>query len=69
MRNEWPGGYRHAMDQSDHERWNASHYPGTRQICHNCGAPTGFCEEDGYHDDDGYPYCDECATEAGLKGA
>lgn len=44
--NTWPGGYRHAMGQSEHERWNASHYPGTRQLCSKCDAPTGRCEED-----------------------
>jgi hypothetical protein len=44
--NTWPGGRRHAMDQSAHEKWNAIHYPGTRQLCVDCGEATGFCEED-----------------------
>ena len=30
-RNTWPGGVRKALHQDEHERWNASHYPGTRQ--------------------------------------
>ena len=34
------------MDQIEHQRWNANHYPGTRQLCDLCGEPTGRCEED-----------------------
>lgn len=45
-RNTWPGGYRHAMSQDAHERWNAAHYPGARQLCVRCDEPTGRCEED-----------------------
>ena len=60
MSNSWPGGKRRAIDQSAHEAWNASHYPGTRQLCHECGEPTGFCEEDQITNDDGYPICEEC---------
>lgn len=67
MSNTWPKGYRHAIDQSEHERWNAYNYPGTREICCKCGEATGYCEEDGYKDDDGNPYCLECATEVGLR--
>lgn len=44
--NEWPGGYRHAMHQSEHDQWNASQYPGTLQMCVLCDEPTGRCEED-----------------------
>lgn len=44
--NTWPNGYPHSMDQSQHEVWNASNYPGTRQLCEKCEAPTGRCEED-----------------------
>jgi len=65
--NTWPGGKRHAMNQSEHERWNAIHYPGTLQICCTCDEPTTFCEEDGYFDEDGEPYCFECATKHGLR--
>ena len=66
--NTWPGGTRKALNQDDHERWNASHYPGTRQICTVCVVPTTFCEEDGYFDDDMQPYCFECALTHGLRG-
>lgn len=59
--NMWPSGYRHAIDQDEHEAWNASHYPGTRQICVLCDEPTGRCEEDSICVDsvDG-PLCEEC---------
>ena len=58
--NSWPGGYRHAMDQGEHERWNAMHYPGTRQLCCLCEEPTGQCEEDAiFHGDIG-PLCRGC---------
>lgn len=60
MSNTWPGGYRHAMDQGEHERWNASNYPGTRQLCSECDQPTGLCEEDANWSEDGEPLCDEC---------
>lgn len=60
----WPGGYRHAMDQDEHERWNAYNYPGTRQLCSRCDKPTGRCEEDTLWDDkesdDRLPVCEEC---------
>lgn len=61
--NTWPAGHRHAMDQSAHESWNASHYPGTRQLCSRCESPTGRCEDDSlYADEDheGGPLCEEC---------
>jgi hypothetical protein len=61
--NTWPGGKRHAMDQSEHEKWNASHYPGTRQLCELCETPTESCEEDSmYAGDDGEigPLCEAC---------
>lgn len=41
MQNTWPGGYMHAMDQEEHARWNAANYPGTRELCVLCDAPTG----------------------------
>jgi hypothetical protein len=65
--NTWPGGHRHAMDQDEHEKWNASHYPGTKEICCQCDEPTGFCEEDGYKDENGAAYCKKCATRVGLR--
>jgi len=51
--NTWPSGYRHAMSQKEHERWNSSHYPGTLQLCSLCDEPTGRCEEDGIWTKDG----------------
>jgi len=61
--NSWPLGYRHAMSQTDHELWNAMHTVGTRQLCDECGAPTGRCEEDAIYLDDRGPLCEECAVE------
>ena len=46
MINSWPGGQRHPMSQSEHEAWNSVNYPGTRQLCQVCDAPTGRCEDD-----------------------
>lgn len=63
MSNTWPGGKRRALTQDEHEAWNATHYPGTRQICIRCGVPTGRCEEDQLSDDDGLPYCEACYEE------
>lgn len=57
MSDWWKG---RALDQSTHERINAKHYPGTRQICTTCDEPTGRCEEDGYFDDRGEPHCRDC---------
>jgi hypothetical protein len=60
-RNEWPGGRRHAMDQGEHERWNARNYPGTRQLCCQCDEPTDQCEEDAIYTEDGVgPLCLDC---------
>lgn len=61
--NSWPNGYRHAMTQSEHASWNASHDPGTRQICDRCNKPTGRCEEDTFWNDLGEHLCDECLRE------
>ncbi len=62
--NTWPGGKRHAMEQDEHERWNSSNYPGTLQLCFDCGEPTGHCEEDSLcivdGDDERGPLCEEC---------
>ena len=63
MENTWPGGYRHAMSQTEHEKWNSYNYPGTLQICSECGEPTGFCEEDGIWSKDGEPLCERCFYE------
>ena len=59
--NTWPGGHRHAMYQSEHEKWNAHNYPGTRQLCVECDQPTGRCEDDSLFTDNGNgPFCPEC---------
>jgi hypothetical protein len=60
MSNEWPSGYRHAMSQTEHEKWNATHHPGTRQECDLCNEYTGRCEEDSLTTDDGLDLCEEC---------
>ena len=53
-----------AISQAAHEKHNATHYPGTRQMCVKCDYPTGFCEEDGLYTDDGYgPLCGICYNE------
>lgn len=62
--NSWPGGTRRAILPSEHMAWNASHYPGTRQLCCCCGEPTGRCEDDSLFAEDGNgPCCDECAKQ------
>ena len=61
--NTWPGGQRHAMKQSDHEAWNARNFPGTRQLCEECGVPTGRCEDDSLYGDEDHeigPLCEDC---------
>jgi hypothetical protein len=63
--NTWPGGKRHAMDQSAHEQWNARHYPGTRQLCAVCNEPTGRCEDDSLFVEDDGPFCEQCWKERG----
>ena len=61
MTNTWPKGYRHGMYQSEHKAWNAGNYPGTRQLCSECEAPTGRCEDDSiFTEDDTGPLCEEC---------
>lgn len=62
-KNTWPGGYRHAMAQDEHERWNSCHYPGTRQLCESCEHPTGRCEDDSLWLDDEGPLCLTCYRE------
>lgn len=60
MANTWPHGIRRAMDQSEHEAWNAVNYPGTRQLCCRCDDPTERCEEDSMFVGDVGPLCREC---------
>lgn len=67
MENTWPRGVRHAMTQDEHRAWNATYYPGTRQLCSRCGEPTGRCEEDQIIDSASRePVCEECAYELDL---
>lgn len=66
--NTWPDGHRHAMDQGDHESWNAKNYPGTRQMCGICDEPTGHCEDDSTFDAEGRPLCDDCRKECPQCG-
>ena len=58
--NSWPSGKRHAMHQDAHERWNQTHYPGTRQLCVECERPTERCEEDAIYKGDIGPLCEGC---------
>ena len=58
--NSWPGGTRHAISQSAHEQWNARQYPGTRQLCSECDAPTGRCEDDTLSHEESGPLCEDC---------
>lgn len=59
MSKEWWRGKVH--DQCTHERINAQHYPGTRQLCMRCDQPTGRCEDDSIYTEDGDgPICEEC---------
>lgn len=51
---------RKAMTPAEHDRYNAVHYPGTRQMCDKCDNPTGRCEDDEIRDDEGNVYCEEC---------
>lgn len=65
--NTWPSGKRHVMHQSEHEVWNSSHYPGTRQLCSLCNSPTWRCEDDSlYADEDSQigPLCETCWEQA-----
>lgn len=49
-----------AWTQDVHDRINAQHYPGTRQLCVLCDSPTGRCEEDSMSNGDIGPVCEEC---------
>ena len=51
------------LSQSDHERINAVHYPGTRQLCILRDEPTGRCEDDSIFVDDLGPLCEGCYDE------
>lgn len=50
-----------ARYQSEHMRINVREYPGTRQLCCQCGEPTERCEDDAIYTDDGIgTLCEEC---------
>lgn len=52
-----------SRSQSEHEEINRREYPGTRQLCKQCGEPTGRCEDDSlYEDEEGEigPLCEDC---------
>jgi hypothetical protein len=61
MADWWTGK---ALDQDTHARINASNYPGTRQLCIVCDAPTGRCEEDTIDYEGRSPLCEDCYHEA-----
>lgn len=60
-----------ARTQAEHAAVNAREYPGTRQLCTTCDAPTERCEEDAIYTDDGQgPMCLDCYHETDeFKGA
>lgn len=60
--NTWPNNKRRPLSQSDHEKWNAFNYPGTRQLCCTCENPTGRCEEDSIYVADLGPLCEDCSN-------
>lgn len=60
--NTWPDGVRRGLFPSEHEKWNATQYPGTRQLCCLWEEPTERCEEDSiYTEEEGLgPLCSTC---------
>ena len=66
--NTWPAGKRRVLSQAKHTLWNASHYPGTAQLCARCLDATERCEEDSIYLD-GEAVCESCAAQAkGREG-
>ena len=55
----WKG---RAWGQDTHARINVSNFPGSRQLCSECGDPTGRCEDDTIDGRDG-PICEACREE------
>jgi len=64
MSNTWPEDNRRALDPCEHERWNSQNYPGTRQLCVECGDPTGRCEDDSIFLGEIGPLCECCCGSA-----
>lgn len=58
--NTWPNNSKRALDQSEHEAWNALNYPGTRQLCILCNGTTERCEEDEIYIGNSGPLCVKC---------
>ena len=55
-----------ARTQAEHEAINAREYPGTRELCCECDAPTGRAgvgEDSLYRDDGEGLYCADCWKE------
>ena len=50
------------LDQMTHEQINARHYPGTRELCIECGSPTGRAgkDDDSIYIGDHGPLCETC---------
>lgn len=65
--NTWPKGRRRALTQDEHVKWNASNYPGTKELCSECGEPTGNCEEDNLFVSDVGPLCQEHYDELNVS--
>ena len=64
--NTWPNGHKHGMYQNEHRDWNDKTYPGTRQLCNECGEETGRCEDDSLFigtDNEIGPLCKDCYLE------
>ena len=66
MPDDWWKGK--ALDQATHAQINARHYPGTRQLCDECGAPTGRCEDDSIYLGNIGPLCEQCRDAIGAGG-
>ena len=50
--------------QCEHEKYNSTHCPGTRQLCSLCEEPTGRCEEDSlFLFNINGPVCENCYVE------
>ena len=63
-------GRTRALTQAQHEAVNGRSPGATLEYCERCGEATGpaGAGEDSIFDDDGGPYCDECAEELGIGG-
>lgn len=56
------------MLPSEHNAWNRTHYPGTRQMCEVCGGETERCEDDALFDEDeNGPMCESCYDKSKVK--